>query len=83
MNWALTFVRVTVIGAAFALSFHRSLDFSRPPAFAGAGFSLRRRAADPGPTVRHFKRRASRRSRHFARPSPGFRPGKMGVVFKV
>ena len=37
MNWALTFVRVTVFGAALSLCLPPSA-FSRPPAFAGAGF---------------------------------------------
>jgi len=47
MNWALTFVRVTVFGAAFSLCL--------PPYTFFPDVSLRRQAADPGPTEDHFK----------------------------
>jgi len=48
MNWALTFVRVTVIGGALVPSL--------PTASFFPDEGLRRQAADPGPTVGHFKR---------------------------
>ncbi|GLK51432.1 hypothetical protein GCM10017621_09400 [Maricaulis virginensis] len=48
MNWALTFVRVTVLVGALSLSFP-TLSF-----FPDGG--LRRQAADPGPTGDQLKR---------------------------